>query len=186
MIAFLVLLPFSCFFEYAPFVSIAPSLTLTYINYDNYRVSSCLYVNRDIEDCAEQFKARNLPLHGLINNIGTENPPDIKSKEGFDVSLAVSSPSFPLLQIAAHSCKMPLCSWLIIWTALQPTQASNYLGHFYLTHLLLEKLMETPQSRVVNLTSLVEPNGTIEWTDIGYARDCILTHACNLQMLPQA
>ncbi|DBB12987.1 hypothetical protein WJX82_010126 [Trebouxia sp. C0006] len=86
----------------------------------------------DIEDCAEQFKARNLPLHGLINNIGTENPPDIKSKEGFD-----------------------------------PTQASNYLGHFYLTHLLLEKLMETPQSRVVNLTSLVEPNGTIEWTDIG-------------------
>ena len=110
MIAFLVLLPFSCFFEHAPFVSIAPSLTLTYINYDNYRVSSCLYVNRDIEDCAEQFKARNLPLHGLINNIGTENPPDIKSKEGFDVSLAVSSRSFPLLQSAAHSCKMPLCS----------------------------------------------------------------------------
>ncbi|DBA78907.1 TPA: hypothetical protein ACH3X1_008789 [Trebouxia sp. C0004] len=86
----------------------------------------------NIEDCAEQFKDRNLPLHGLINNIGTENPADIKSKEGFD-----------------------------------PTQASNYLGHFYLTHMLLENLMETPQSRVVNLTSLVEPNGTIEWTDIG-------------------
>ena len=50
---------------------------------------------------------------------------------------------------------------------LQPTQATNYLGHFYLTHLLLEKLMDTPQSRVVNLTSLVEPNGGIEWTDIG-------------------
>lgn len=46
--------------------------------------------------------------------------------------------------------------------------------------------METSQSRVVNLTSLVEPNGTIEWTDIGYACDCILIHACNLQMLPQA
>ncbi|KAL0029869.1 hypothetical protein WJX77_004524 [Trebouxia sp. C0004] len=67
----------------------------------------------NIEDCAEQFKDRNLPLHGLINNIGTENPADIKSKEGFD-----------------------------------PTQASNYLGHFYLTHMLLENLMETPQSRV--------------------------------------
>ncbi|DBA78908.1 TPA: hypothetical protein ACH3X1_008789 [Trebouxia sp. C0004] len=105
----------------------------------------------NIEDCAEQFKDRNLPLHGLINNIGTENPADIKSKEGFD-----------------------------------PTQASNYLGHFYLTHMLLENLMETPQSRVVNLTSLVEPNGTIEWTDIGYACDCILIHACNLQILPLA
>ena len=52
---------------------------------------------------------------------------------------------------------------------MQPTQASNYLGHFYLTHLLLDKLSETPQSRIVNLTSLVEPNGSIEWTDIGYA-----------------
>ena len=46
--------------------------------------------------------------------------------------------------------------------------------------------MDTPQSRVVNLTSLVEPNGTIEWTDIGYACDCILMHVCNFQMLPQA
>ncbi|DBA93456.1 TPA: hypothetical protein ACH3X2_003241 [Trebouxia sp. C0005] len=128
MIAVLVLLRSSCFYPHAPFVSSAPSVTSTYIITES--ALACL--NRDIEDCAEQFKARNLPLHGLINNIGTENPPDIKSKEGFD-----------------------------------PTQASNYLGHFYLTHLLLEKLMETSQSRVVNLTSLVEPNGTIEWTDIG-------------------
>ncbi|KAL3150352.1 hypothetical protein ABBQ32_000194 [Trebouxia sp. C0010 RCD-2024] len=89
----------------------------------------------DIADCVKEFKSRNLPLHGLINNIGVENPPDIKSKEGFD-----------------------------------PTQASNYLGHFYLTHLLLEKLMDTPRSRVVNLTSLVEPNGGVEWTDIGGTR----------------
>ena len=95
MIAFLVLLPFSCFYVHAFFVSIAPSLTLTCVNHDNYRVSYGLSVNRDIEDCAEQFKARNLPLHGLINNIGTENPPDIKSKEGFDVSLPASSSCFP-------------------------------------------------------------------------------------------
>lgn len=86
----------------------------------------------DIKECADAFKARNLPLHGLINNVGVENPGDRKSKEGFD-----------------------------------PTQASNYLGHFYLTHLLLQNLTSTPQSRIVNLTSLVEPNGSIEWTDIG-------------------
>lgn len=92
------------------------------------------YMNgfEDIAACAAEFQSRQLPLHGLINNIGVENPQDTKSKEGFD-----------------------------------PTQASNYLGHFYLTHLLLNKLVETPQSRVVNLTSLVEPNGGIEWTDIG-------------------
>ena len=90
MIAVFALLPLYCFYVHAPFVSIA---SLCHLDPQNYRVSSCL--NRDIEDCAEQFKARNLPLHGLINNIGTENPLDIKSKEGFDVSLASSSPPFP-------------------------------------------------------------------------------------------
>ena len=42
-------------------------------------------VDRDIADCVKEFKSRKLPLHGLINNIGVENPHDIKSKEGFDV-----------------------------------------------------------------------------------------------------
>ncbi len=91
MITDLVLLRSFCFYLHAPFVSSAPSVTLTYIITE----SALACVNRDIEDCAEQFKARNLPLHGLINNIGTENPPDIKSKEGFDVRLASASPSFP-------------------------------------------------------------------------------------------
>lgn len=44
-----------------------------------------LAASRDIADCVKEFKSRKLPLHGLINNIGVENPPDIKSKEGFDV-----------------------------------------------------------------------------------------------------
>ena len=43
-------------------------------------------VCRDIADCAAEFKSRKLPLHGLINNVGVENPDDTKSKEGFDVS----------------------------------------------------------------------------------------------------
>lgn len=129
--------------------------------------------NRNIQDCADEFKARNLPLHGLINNIGTENPFDGKSKEGFDVSLpsiSLLSPALSILLIVHKYRHEPLASTMCI--ALQPTQAANYLGHFYLTHLLLEKLTDTPQSRVVNLTSLVEPNGSIEWTDIGYAHSC--------------
>lgn len=47
--------------------------------------------------------------------------------------------------------------------------ATNYLGGFYLTHLLLKQIADTPKSRIVQLTSLVEPNGGIEWSDIGYA-----------------
>ena len=47
--------------------------------------------------------------------------------------------------------------------------ATNYLGAFYLTHLLAKQLIDTPHSRMVQLTSLVEPNGGIEWSDIGCA-----------------
>ena len=119
-------------------------------------------VGRNIADCAEEFTRRQLPLHGLINNIGVENPYDNKSKEGFDVRSILCYNLIPCMYLTVISQIIGCCIIL-----LQPTQVSNYLGHFYLTHLLLEKLMETPQSRVVNLTSLVEPNGGIEWTDIG-------------------
>lgn len=50
---------------------------------------------------------------------------------------------------------------------LQPTMATNYLGAFYLTHLLMQQLTAAPKSRIVQLTSLVEPNGGVEWSDIG-------------------
>ena len=50
---------------------------------------------------------------------------------------------------------------------LQPTQAVNYLGAFYLTHLLLQKLQKTSSSRILNLTSLVEPTGSVTWDDLG-------------------
>ncbi|KAL3146091.1 hypothetical protein ABBQ38_015440 [Trebouxia sp. C0009 RCD-2024] len=49
----------------------------------------------------------------------------------------------------------------------EPTQAINYLGAFYLTHLLLTTLKQTHQSRILNLTSLVEPTGTVTWDDLG-------------------
>ena len=45
-------------------------------------------LSRGIADSVEEFKSRKLPLHGLINNIGVENPNDAKSKEGFDVRIA--------------------------------------------------------------------------------------------------
>lgn len=50
---------------------------------------------------------------------------------------------------------------------LQPTQAVNYLGAFYLTHLLLQNLQHTSSSRILNLTSLVEPTGSVTWDDLG-------------------
>jgi len=44
--------------------------------------------------------------------------------------------------------------------------AVNYLGHFYLTNLLAERLIKTPQSRVINVTCSSYTSGKINWDDL--------------------
>ena len=50
---------------------------------------------------------------------------------------------------------------------MQASQAINYLGAFYLTHLLMQQLTQTHNSRILNLSSLVEPHGKVNWQDLG-------------------
>ncbi|MCB9284578.1 MAG: SDR family NAD(P)-dependent oxidoreductase [Lewinellaceae bacterium] len=44
--------------------------------------------------------------------------------------------------------------------------ATNYLGHFLLTGLLLDTVLQTPQSRVVSLSSIAHKNGKIRFEDL--------------------
>ncbi|KAH7940430.1 hypothetical protein HPB49_000204 [Dermacentor silvarum] len=46
------------------------------------------------------------------------------------------------------------------------TWATNYLGHYLLTRLLLPTLRECAPSRVVNLTSVVQQLARIDWDDV--------------------
>lgn len=48
---------------------------------------------------------------------------------------------------------------------------TNYLGHFLLTGLLLDKIVATPDSRVVTLSSLAHQNGTIQFDDFHFKQD---------------
>lgn len=48
--------------------------------------------------------------------------------------------------------------------------ATNYLGHFLLTALLLERLQATPGSRVVSLSSLAHRSGRINFDDLNSRR----------------
>ncbi|SMG52529.1 NAD(P)-dependent dehydrogenase, short-chain alcohol dehydrogenase family [Marivirga sericea] len=43
---------------------------------------------------------------------------------------------------------------------------ANFLGHFLLTGLLLDKLLKTPDSRVVSLSSIAHKNGKINFDDL--------------------
>lgn len=44
----------------------------------------------------------------------------------------------------------------------------NYFGAFYLTHLLADKLLQQPRSRVVFENSVSEVHGELHWDDLTY------------------
>lgn len=74
-----------------------------------------------VRRCAEELLARDLPLHGLINNAGITagvRGERNTTKEGFE-----------------------------------PTFATNHLGHYLLTRLLLPRLQQTRGARIVNVAS---------------------------------
>lgn len=74
-----------------------------------------------VRRCAEELLARDLPIHGLVNNAGitagARSQREV-TKEGFE-------PSF----------------------------ATNHLGHYLLTRLLLDRIRQTPGARIVNVSS---------------------------------
>lgn len=45
---------------------------------------------RSVAECAEEFKRRKLPLHGLCSNAGVIDPPDDRTPEGFEVTLGIN------------------------------------------------------------------------------------------------
>jgi NAD(P)-dependent dehydrogenase (short-subunit alcohol dehydrogenase family) len=51
------------------------------------------------------------------------------------------------------------------------TFATNHLGHFGLTGLLLDRLLATPGSRIVTVSSLAHRRGLIDFDDLGMERN---------------
>lgn len=58
-----------------------------------------------------------------------------------------------------------MCLKLLTW-CLQVTLGINYFGAFYLTHLLAEKLLQQPRSRIVFENSVSEVHGELHWDDL--------------------
>ena len=58
----------------------------------------------------------------------------------------------------------------------QVTLGINYFGAFYLTHLLADKLLQQPRSRIVFENSVSEVHGELNWDDLTYAFTLIVNH----------
>ena len=55
---------------------------------------------------------------------------------------------------------------------MQTTVGTNYFGHYYLTHLLLDNLVKTQKdggmARAIFMASTFEQLGNINWQDLEY------------------
>jgi NAD(P)-dependent dehydrogenase (short-subunit alcohol dehydrogenase family) len=51
------------------------------------------------------------------------------------------------------------------------TMAANHFGHFVLTHALLPLLRQSPQGRIINLSSIAHSRGTIDLNDLFFSRN---------------
>jgi retinol dehydrogenase-12 len=74
-----------------------------------------------VRKCAAEILARNVPIHGLINNAGIT--------AGLRGERTLTPDGF------------------------EPTFATNHLGHYLLTRLLLDRIKQTPGARIVNVSS---------------------------------
>jgi NAD(P)-dependent dehydrogenase (short-subunit alcohol dehydrogenase family) len=74
-----------------------------------------------VRRCAEQLLARDMPIHGLVNNAGIT--------AGVFGVRAVTRDGF------------------------EPTFATNHLGHYLFTRLLLDRIKQTQGARIVNVAS---------------------------------
>jgi Dehydrogenases with different specificities (related to short-chain alcohol dehydrogenases) len=52
----------------------------------------------------------------------------------------------------------------------EKTFMTNYLGHFYLTHLLLDCLKAAPNARIISVSSLIYIQGELKWDDLNYEK----------------
>jgi len=72
---------------------------------------------------------------------------------------------------------------------LQTTVGTNYFGHYYLTHLLLDKLVQTQKegdmARAVFMSSTFEQLGNINWDDLEYVHLHVLCQTLHLLLLCQ-
>lgn len=60
---------------------------------------------------------------------------------------------------------------------IEATFAVNHLGYFLLTNLLLDLLISSAPARIVNVSSVGHYRGTIDFDDLGFARDYSMVKA---------
>ena len=74
--------------------------------------------------------------------------------------------SSPRLDLLINNAGVMLVPYERTEDGFELTLATNHLGHFALTGLLLDRLLETPRSRIVTVSSVAHQRGVIRFDDL--------------------
>ncbi|KAM6170930.1 retinol dehydrogenase 12 isoform 1-T1 [Erethizon dorsatum] len=112
------------------------------------------------ESAASEIRADTKNSQVLVRKLDLSDTKSIRAfAEGF---LAEEKK----LHILINNAGVMLCPYSKTADGFETHIGVNHLGHFLLTHLLLERLKESAPARVVNLSSLVHHAGKIRFHDL--------------------
>jgi NAD(P)-dependent dehydrogenase (short-subunit alcohol dehydrogenase family) len=77
----------------------------------------------------------------------------------------------PRLDLLINNAGVMAPPWQRTEDGYELTFATNHLGHFALTGLLLDRLLATPGSRVVTVSSIGHRSGSMHFDDLQFSRD---------------
>ncbi|KAG3261245.1 retinol dehydrogenase 12 isoform X1 [Ictidomys tridecemlineatus] len=127
------------------------------------------------ESAASDIRADTKNSQVLVRKLDLS---DTKSIRAFAEGFLAGSPWLCLaeekqLHILINNAGVMLCPYSKTADGFETHLGVNHLGHFLLTHLLLERLKESAPARVVNLSSVVHHIGKIRFHDLqGEKRYC--------------
>ncbi len=119
--------------------------------------------------------SRNLDkAHEAIARITREHPAaklearalDLASLESIRIFADALAASHPRLDVLVNNAGVMALPYRTTADGFEMQIGTNHLGHFALTGLLIERLMETPGSRVVTVSSQAHRTGRIDFEDL--------------------
>ncbi|KAG8511768.1 Retinol dehydrogenase 12, partial [Galemys pyrenaicus] len=112
------------------------------------------------ESAASEIRADTKNIQVLVRKLDLSDTKSIRAfAEGF---LAEEKQ----LHILINNAGVMMCPYSKTADGFETQLGVNHLGHFLLTHLLLERLKESAPARVVNLSSVVHHVGKIHFHDL--------------------
>uniref|UniRef100_T1J5Y8 Dehydrogenase n=1 Tax=Strigamia maritima TaxID=126957 RepID=T1J5Y8_STRMM len=137
----------------------------TMYSFDDLIGAKVILACRNLEKASETAKEiENSQGQVIIRHL------DLNSFKSIDTFVNEVLNSEPRIDVLVNNAGVILSNKSFSKDGIDSCFQTNYLGHFLLTNLLLDRLKDSAPSRVINLSSLNHRRGVIHWDDINLNR----------------